>query len=139
MLQKAAGRSCQNGQEKKTGNDPKILVVTNKYKYNGKELQDELGLAMYDYGARNNKQTSIFNGIISAQDFTSTAAFSIAGGAAAQRINGSSWFKGATLGSDMYSSVRFGQTAGNAAGKLTSGFITNAPVFGAGVAQKKIP
>lgn len=27
--------------------------VYRPYKYNGKELQDELGLRMYDYGARN--------------------------------------------------------------------------------------
>ncbi|WP_313806771.1 RHS repeat-associated core domain-containing protein [Flavobacterium sp.] len=30
-----------------------FLTETYKYKYNGKEWQDELGLNMYDYGARN--------------------------------------------------------------------------------------
>jgi RHS repeat-associated protein len=37
-------------------NDPRLIGVTQtdyQYKYNGKELQDELGLGLYDYGARN--------------------------------------------------------------------------------------
>ena len=32
---------------------PAVANATYNYKYNGKELQDELGLNMYDYGARN--------------------------------------------------------------------------------------
>jgi RHS repeat-associated protein len=32
---------------------PALFKTSNNYKYNGKELQEELGLNMYDYGARN--------------------------------------------------------------------------------------
>lgn len=32
---------------------PPLFITSYKYKYNGKEYQDELGLNMYDYGARN--------------------------------------------------------------------------------------
>ncbi|SHI64887.1 DUF6443 domain-containing protein [Flavobacterium terrae] len=35
------------------GGTPQAPKPTYNYKYNGKELQDELGLNMYDYGARN--------------------------------------------------------------------------------------
>ncbi|RRJ87119.1 RHS repeat domain-containing protein, partial [Flavobacterium macacae] len=34
-------------------NEGQLVDNTYKYKYNGKEFQDELGLNMYDYGARN--------------------------------------------------------------------------------------
>ncbi|WP_291276143.1 RHS repeat-associated core domain-containing protein, partial [Flavobacterium sp.] len=32
---------------------PPLFTTSYDYKYNGKELQEELGLNMYDYGARN--------------------------------------------------------------------------------------
>ncbi len=32
---------------------PAVANASYNYKYNGKELQEELGLNMYDYGARN--------------------------------------------------------------------------------------
>jgi RHS repeat-associated protein len=41
------------GDHKQTLGRRKKRAGTYKYKYNGKELQDELGLNVYDYGARN--------------------------------------------------------------------------------------
>ena len=38
---------------KHEGYNSSLTAGTYKYKYNGKELQDELGLNLYDYGARN--------------------------------------------------------------------------------------
>src|SRR5690606_6884359 len=32
---------------------PPLFLTSYQYKYNGKEYQDELGLNVYDYGARN--------------------------------------------------------------------------------------
>ncbi|WP_427871996.1 hypothetical protein [Flavobacterium sp. MMS24-S5] len=83
-------------------------------------------------------QKSIFNGTMSGQSFATQTIFSAAGGAAAQKMSGSSWFKGTTLGTDMITTVRFGQSVGNVAGNITNGLLTNAPVYGAGVIQNKI-
>jgi RHS repeat-associated protein len=38
---------------KHSGYNSTVVASSYKYKYNGKELQDELGLNFYDYGARN--------------------------------------------------------------------------------------
>jgi hypothetical protein len=85
-----------------------------------------------------NQQVSIFNGTVSPQDFATQSIFSMVGGAAGQKVGGSSWFKGTTLGADMMTTASFGQTAGQAVGRATSTVLLNAPVFGAGVIQNNI-
>ena len=44
---------AKEGQMEKQKPLPPYMAMSYNYKYNGKEYQDELGLNMYDYGARN--------------------------------------------------------------------------------------
>ncbi|MCC2591142.1 hypothetical protein [Chryseobacterium sp. MFBS3-17] len=82
-----------------------------------------------------NSQTSLLNGTISAQKFSTQAAAGILGGAAAKGISGSSAFKGTVIGSYMQTTTRFGQTAGSAVGTV----LMNTPDYSASVIQNKFP